>query len=74
MTTGTTSNRSSVKVEIYDVNGRLIESVADRTYPAGRHVATWSGRTPHGDAPSGVYFLKFRSEGHSSTQRIVVIR
>lgn len=65
---------SAVRIEVFDVNGRLVETLANGTYRQGRYTARWSGRTPHGEAPSGVYFLKFRSSGHEQTRRIVVIR
>ena len=63
-----------VRIELFDVNGRLVETLADALYPAGRHSAAWSGRTSRGVASSGVYFIRFRSPGHALTRRFVLVR
>ncbi|HET9251679.1 MAG TPA: LamG-like jellyroll fold domain-containing protein [Candidatus Eisenbacteria bacterium] len=63
-----------VRIDLFDVNGRLVETVADALYPAGRHSARWSGHARDGNASSGVYFIRLRTPGHTVTRRIVVIR
>ncbi|HET7498265.1 MAG TPA: FlgD immunoglobulin-like domain containing protein, partial [Candidatus Eisenbacteria bacterium] len=63
-----------VRVELFDAAGRLVETLADAAYPMGRHSVRWGGRTPHGQAPSGVYFVRFRAPGHTITRRFVLVR
>lgn len=63
-----------VRVELFDAAGRLVATLADAEYPSGRHAVGWTGRTTRGQAPSGVYFVRFRAPGHAITRRFVLVR
>jgi hypothetical protein len=63
-----------VRVELFDAAGRLVSTLADAVYPSGRHALAWTGRTSRGQAPSGVYFVRFRAPGHAITRRFVLVR
>ena len=63
-----------VQVELFDAAGRLVATLANAEYPTGRHSLRWEGRTAHGQAPSGVYFVRFRAPGHALTRRFVLLR
>ncbi|MDM7913784.1 MAG: T9SS type A sorting domain-containing protein [Candidatus Eisenbacteria bacterium] len=58
-----------VRVQLFDVTGRLIETPVDETMEAGTHRVEWSSR-----APSGMYFVRVRlgldvASGKLSIQR-----
>jgi hypothetical protein len=63
-----------VQIRLFDVSGRLVSTLANGVFPTGRHWARWDGRTTQGQAPSGVYFLRFESPGHAITRRFVLAR
>ena len=64
-----------VSIAVYDVSGRLVRSIVGESRPAGRHTATWDGRSRSGvDAPAGVYFARLEREGEVLTRRIVLVR
>lgn len=66
---------SAVSVSVYDVSGRLVRSLVDRTLPAGEHRAVWDGRASDGQAvSSGIYFYTFRTDGHQETRRLIHLR
>jgi hypothetical protein len=64
-----------VTVKIFDVAGRLVRTLADEDYPAGRHSLSWDG---HSDAErssaAGVYFIRIRAKEGVRTQKIVKLR
>ncbi len=50
---------SEVSLEIYDLTGRLIRTLAAQTVPAGRHNVTWDGKDSLGrSAATGVYLYR----------------
>jgi bacillopeptidase F len=53
-------SESVVTLKVYDHGGRAVATVTDQaTLAAGRHVASWNGRTASGErAASGMYFFR----------------
>lgn len=60
----------AVEISIYDIAGRLVETVADDYYSAGRHSVLWDGE---GQA-SGIYFYRLRTDRISTTRRMVLLK
>ena len=60
----------TVRLEIFDLLGRKVATVANRRRSAGRHEATWSV----GDVSSGVYLARFNAAGRSIVRKIVVVQ
>jgi CubicO group peptidase (beta-lactamase class C family) len=59
-----------VWLQAFDVGGRLVSTLADRMYAAGKYDVTWS---PTNDGlAQGVYFIRLTSPGAASFQRIVI--
>ncbi len=60
---------SPVRVDVFDVNGRRVRTLADEELPSGVHLLAWDGRSA-GGAPvaSGIYFARLRT---SSDERVV---
>ena len=65
-----------VQLTIFNVKGEVVARVVDKRLPAGRHTATWDGRTALGvPAASGVYFYRLSAEGAPSlTRKMVLLR
>jgi len=64
-----------LRVEIYDVAGRLVRSLHQGHVSAGWHTVTWSGRDDHGQPQaSGVYFLKARAGAHVETLKMSLVK
>ncbi len=65
-----------VRIRLYDVTGRVIRTLTDRTYEAGTHAANWDGRDDAGNAVArGVYFARIEfAKGAAINGRVVVLR
>jgi len=69
-------SRTAITVNIYDISGRLVDSILNAELEAGDHSVTWSGRQRSGiQLPSGVYIVKY-STGDSvvRTQKILMLK
>ena len=66
----------SVSVRIYNVEGRLVRTLADgHTLPAGTHTFEWDGRTNRGNAAaSGVYFYALEYGNFSRSRKMTLVR
>ncbi len=61
-----------VQVNVYDVAGRKLRTLADRMFPAGEHKLVWDGADDTGrKVPRGVYFV--RSSTQQGAGRIIVL-
>jgi glucose/arabinose dehydrogenase len=67
---------SHATLEVFDVRGRLVAKLVDKSVAAGDHTAVWDGRDVDGRTqPSGVYFCRLTTGGTlAGTQRIVLVR
>ncbi len=60
---------SVVKILAFDLNGRLVATLADSYYSAGSHRINWTPR----DLPAGVYHIKLISSNGVLIKRVVHI-
>jgi len=65
-----------VRLEVLDVQGRVVATVLDRALAAGPGSATWDGRDGGGRAVApGLYLAVLRADGAgSATRRVAVLR
>jgi hypothetical protein len=64
----------AVRLEIYDVTGRLVRRIVDGTLAAGEYDVTWDGRAADGSrVPAGVYFARLESGGVERTRKVVLL-
>jgi hypothetical protein len=61
---------SEVKIEIYDLLGRNIETLLDSEQQAGIHQVTWNAR----NISSGVYFYSIQAGGNFLTDKMILLR
>lgn len=66
---------SHVQLNIYDLLGRKINTLADDDYPAGNLSVDWDGKDANGkDMASGVYFYEVISDDNVETRKMVLLR
>jgi spore coat protein A len=62
------------RMEVYDVMGRHVTTLVDRTLSAGRKTAVWDGLNNYGQrVASGVYFYRLSVTGQRSLTRKMLI-
>jgi hypothetical protein len=67
--------RGRVRVEIYDVLGRRVATLADRPFEAGRHRLAWNGLDGSGRAvASGVYICRFDTGAARDSRKMILAR
>lgn len=64
-----------VTLEVFDVSGRLVTTLADRSFDAGSHAIDWQGRDAYGvDVKAGMYFYRLTAPGFLETRKMLLIK
>lgn len=68
-------NRSHVYLRVYDVTGRLVNTLADGYFEAGYSSVMWDGKNSYGqDVATGVYFYSLETDAGIETDRMVFLK
>ena len=59
-----------VSMKVYDLNGRLIETLLNDFYDMGNHTITWDGSSQS----SGMYFVRLESGEYIQTRKVVLVQ
>ncbi|MFQ6114543.1 MAG: T9SS type A sorting domain-containing protein, partial [bacterium] len=62
---------SEVKLNVYNITGKLVTTLIDKKMAAGKHSLIW--HVPRVLA-SGVYFVKLETEGFSSVKKMTFLK
>ena len=66
------ARESDVELELHDIRGARVRTLARGAHGAGGHEVAWDGRDDEGRAlPAGVYLARLRAGGHASTLKLV---
>ncbi|MFH0991890.1 MAG: FlgD immunoglobulin-like domain containing protein [bacterium] len=64
-----------VKLQIFDISGRLIKTLKNSELEAGEQRVQWDGRTETGEAASsGIYLYCLETSGYRASKRMLLIR
>jgi len=61
---------AQLSICIYDISGRLVETLVDNYLDAGYHTTTWEAST----VATGVYLVKMETASLSSVHKLIVVR
>jgi hypothetical protein len=62
-------------LQVFDLTGSLVRTLADGAYESGYHTVTWDGRDEDGnEAASGVYFYRLSVPDGGTVKRMTLIR
>jgi hypothetical protein len=68
-------SRGRVRLQIFDVRGRLVRTLVDAALESGRHEISWDGRTNEGKVvSSGVYHYRLEFGGVSSSRKLIMLK
>ncbi len=69
------SQRTTVKISIYNIRGQLVKMLTNNEYQAGEHKVTWNGTDDRGTSqPSGVYFTKIETPEYRQAKKIMLLK
>jgi len=69
------SRPGDVRVQLFDVRGRLVRTIDEGRYPAGERVVRWNGQDDHGrQVGSGIYYFRVETPDGIEKRRIAVLR
>jgi hypothetical protein len=63
-------NSAHIRLDIFDILGRRIETLADRDFDSGEHSVRWDAA----NWPSGVYFYRIHAAGQSRTGKMALLK
>jgi len=63
-------HESMVSVKVYNINGKLIDTLVDKFYHIGKYSINWDGNSH----PSGVYLIRMESGEFVQTQKVVLVK
>ena len=66
----TASKKTGVKLGVYDVSGRLIQTIIDNVMNAGEYNILWDSSS----LPSGIYFLKLNAGKYNMTKKLLKVK
>ena len=61
---------SNVRIDIYDILGRKVETLVQGEQPAGYHQVVWDTE----DISSGMYFYRIQAGEYAETRKMVVLK
>ncbi len=69
------SATSNVKLNVYNMLGQKVATLADQVYQAGTFSVTWDGRDSDGQTvESGVYLYKLKTENQNLTKKMLLMK
>jgi hypothetical protein len=64
------AREGTVKLAVFDMNSRLVQSLASGQYSAGSHTIRFDAD----DLPSGIYFCRLNVGGFATTQKMILLK
>ncbi|MGH1364209.1 MAG: YCF48-related protein [Calditrichia bacterium] len=62
--------RTIVNLKVYDINGRLVQTLVNQNLNAGEHNYQWNAS----GVASGTYFVRLSTSQHEQTQRVLLLK
>ena len=69
MITYSLPSKTEVRLDVFDLSGRLVNTLVDEAKKAGTHRVSWDA----GEEAAGVYFYRLRAGNFERTRKMVVI-
>ncbi|MBI5866955.1 MAG: T9SS type A sorting domain-containing protein [candidate division Zixibacteria bacterium] len=70
-----TPSSGSVRLEIFDILGRKVRTLVEKSQPAGVYQVTWDGTNSHGETvASGIYFYRLSASGRSESKKMILLK
>jgi hypothetical protein len=68
-------NAGKVALNVYNVKGELVRTLAFGNYPAGQNSVTWKGKNDNGKSvSSGIYFYHMKTKEYNSFRKAILLK
>ncbi|MCC7429851.1 T9SS type A sorting domain-containing protein [bacterium] len=68
-------NETFVKLNVYDVKGKLVKILVNKVENASSHSVVWDGTDNSGKSVSnGIYFCKMEANDFTQTQKMILLK
>jgi hypothetical protein len=65
----------SIRLQVYDISGRLVRTLGEGRFPAGFNSVTWDGLDDRGvRVVPGIYFYRLGLRGEFRTKKMIMLR
>ena len=69
------ASEAFVRIDIHDLRGRKVRTLARETRPGGAHSLVWNGTDDRGEAvASGTYHLRLSVDGQIQTRKLTLLK
>lgn len=69
------AHQEHVACAVYDVSGRRVTTLTNRTFTAGRHELVWDGNDDNGRAvPAGIFVVRIETGSFSAQEKILHVK
>ena len=66
---------ADVRIDIYNINGQLINTLVNKKQAAGNHVVVWNGTNKNGNlVSSGIYFYSMTANSYKSVKKMTLMK
>ncbi|TES92736.1 MAG: T9SS type A sorting domain-containing protein [Candidatus Cloacimonadota bacterium] len=70
----TVPSNTFISLDIYDISGRLVKTLAKGVPGAGSYFVVWDGKDLNGkEAPGGVYLYTLRAGSYTETRKLLLV-
>ncbi len=64
-----------VRLDVFDVSGRLVRNLVDEERPAATHTVVWDGTDNRGGrVASGAYYYRLQTDNQMATQKMMLVK
>lgn len=71
----TIPNAGNVRLEVYDITGRLVNTLVNASEVTGTYSVTWDGRNSSGQSvSSGIYLYRLQAKDFVSVKKMVMLK
>jgi len=68
-------NTAQVKLEIFDLSGRIVKTLVNGSMKPGIYTMNWRGEDNNGKRlAQGIYFLKFQTNDYQKISKVLLVR
>ena len=69
------NKQSHVQITVYNIKGQLVRTLVDEERDANNYTVIWNGTDNNSKAvSSGVYFYKMKTDGYTSTRKMIMMK